>query len=593
MKKKRGWPKGKKRGTRAVTATVPQNTDEVLQVPKKRGRPPKNKVGAEAQPVKSEDDKQPKRRGRPPGNKSENTATAQKRRGRPPGVKTSGNNTAGIPAGFDILKRGLKMREALQEALSRGEKSARLIVSDPNKPKLLIPILPFQMQMALQAKGLVSGTLMDIYGPESVGKTTFKYTIMGWGMRHNSPIADFGSEAKPMYPDRIMQCLHWDKPVARLMYDSIYRRELHDIVNFVDEAEEWLMKIRDPKSSGTYVPLHIPAIIGIDSWGQLMDEGEAGSFAAYGGPSVMAPKVTNKPTKEKSEKTKARERDKAKKDAAKIKEIGAGGTFGSAKLAAAWCRRLPHLLSTYNAFVINIRPQTDKVDMHARPGGSFIAEEDKAKNNNQSRGGKSFPKLAAYEFILGPGKKIRRVIDGQDVVTGQDIFVNVYKNSFGPRFGNFTYRINIAGFRNSEQFQDFALDFSATLPDVLKSIGLDVVRYSDNDFSCESLGVDRATCAEFEAAFYKRGDVVEELGQRLKIKGYGDEFCMEPKMNKAFMPATEVIAGEAAINSAEAGIASEPAVDTAAPDAVSAVAPEALAEGEPVAPVVVELPGGE
>ena len=451
-------------------------------------------------------------------------------------IKASGKAPK-APSGFNILQRGPKMREALREALVRGEKEARLIVGDPNKDRLIIPVLPFQMQAALKARGFLSATITEIIGPESVGKTTLKNTLYGWGLRHNCPIADFESEAKPMLEDRVRQCLHWDKSISRLMYDTIYRNEVHDIVSMIDAAEAWLVKIRDPRSPGTYVPLHIPAIIGVDSWSKLMDPGESESFAAYGGPAFMVPKKTGKPAKEKSEKTKAKEAKEAKKEAAKIKEIGSVSNLGSAKMASAWTRRLPYLLTRYNAMVIVTRHQMIKIEMAARPGGSFIAPEDLAPFNNNSRGGRAFPQSAAYEFILTPSRQIKRVISGQDTVIGHDVKVNVNKNSFGPSQGKFQYRINTAAYRENAQFQEMALSFAPTLPDMLKSVGLDVVRYSDDDFSCASLGVDRATTAEFEAAFHKRGDIVEDLGRRLQIKGYAEDMLYWPTMNPAFEPA--------------------------------------------------------
>lgn len=521
-KKRKGWPKGKKRGPRKNTVDAQQVTSETPTVPAAVVEPsPAPETTPEVQAI------EPTKRGRKSGVKA---------------VEEKAPKQAKIPAGFNILQRGPKINEALQESLARSEKQARLIVSDPNKPRLLIPVIPFQIQMALKARGLTSGTTMEIFGQESVGKTTFRYTIYGWGMRHNCACADFGAEAKPMDSNRVKQCLHFNKEISQMMYDSIYRKEVHDIVSLVDEAESWLIQIRDPRNRDTYVPLSIPAIIGIDPWNQLMDPGEAGSFAAYGGPPTLALKQMNKPAREKTEKAKAKEREKAKKEAAKIKDIGAGSNLGSAKLAAAWCRRLPHILATHNAMVIVVRGQTEKLEMSARSGGSFLSAEDLAPYNNQSRGGRSFQKLSAYELILTPGKQIKRVIDGQDVVVGKDTRVNINKNSYGPPYGKFTYRINTAAYRDNDVFQDMSIDFSHTLPEMLKSAGLDVVRYSDDDFSCKSLGVDRATAAEFEAAFYQRGDIVEDLGKRLKISGYAEsDACKWPNLNPAFEAQTEEV----------------------------------------------------
>ena len=516
---------------------------------KRRGRPPKNKP-AET-PVK------PTTPDSPDTTSPVYPAPAAKKRGRPAASNTLEVKPSTTKVyGFNLLDRGPKMNEAVQEVLARGEKQARLVVGDPNKPKLLVPVLPFQMQAALQSKGLMAGTIVEIFGPEAVGKSTLTYTTIGWGMQFNCPAAVFSSEAKPMFQDRIMQCLHWDKNIAKAMYDSLYQREVHDIKSMVKEAESWLMQIRDTKNPATYVPLSIPAIIAVDSWSKLMDPGEANSYAAYGGPSTMAPKKDTKPNKEKSDNAKAREIKEAKKQAAKIKEIGEVSNLGSAQMAAAWCRRLPSLLSSWNAIIIVVRHQTTRIYMQSKPGGSFLSEEDKAPFNNNSRGGRSFPQSAAYELILTPGKKIKRVIGGQDVVVGQDIYVNINKNSFGPSFGKFSSRINMAAMRDNDVFQDMALDFSETLPEVLKAAGLDVVRYADNDFSCKSLGVDRATAAEFQSAFYQNGDAVDNTARRLKIKGYGDELCKWPTMNPAFAPKTE----ETPVQ--------EPEVPTGLPDSV-------------------------
>jgi hypothetical protein len=431
---------------------------------------------------------------------------------------------------FNLLSRGASFTAAVRQTLA--ENSARL-KSTPgilygalaSNTKLIIPIMDFCLAWCLNTKGFLSGRIMDIIGADGVGKTSLVFTIFGWAIRFNIPCAHVETEGKPMDADRIRRCLHTNRELSDQMFNTVSYMQAFEIVDAVNKIESWLRLVRDKKFPDSYVPDHIPAIVCLDTFSKLMAPAEAVGYGEY------AEDEEDKKTEKSKEAAKSRNKERQKK----IQELGTGSNMGHAKLAHAWSRRLPSLLSKYNAFLILVRHQNEKVEMNSfAGGGSFIPAEVKEQWNRESIGGRAFAQSAAYELVITPGKPEVSVIRGDRVRVSQGAKISIAKNSYGPA-RDCSYKLNLVPRGDTEELQDPVIDFSPSLPDILKAIGLvKITIKGPNEVSCPDLGIEDNTPKELSEALHKRQDMVDDLCLRLGLVASGPNF-KHPPLNSIFV----------------------------------------------------------
>jgi hypothetical protein len=417
--------------------------------------------------------------------------------------KKSEKPAAKKKAGFSLFDADVSFGNAVKESLSESAWLAnRQIISIPE----------FPMRWLWNSRGFQSGTIIDIMGGDHLGKTSLKYTIMGWFMRHNCPALDIETENKPMLPDRIRQCLHTDKRMAALMFDNgLTQWQAFDIETMVEQVATYLKLVRTSKDITTRVPKNIPVVIGLDTWSKLLTPAEAEALAIYG---------LGEPDPEDEE---GKGHGKKKKE---IKDLSEGSNFGHAKLAQKWCRQLPMVLSEHNAVLILVRHQNDKIDMgKVFGGGSLLSPEVKDTINRTSIGGRAFNQSAAYQVILSPSRPEKASVRGEMTKVGQWVRASVSKNSYAPE-RKMEYLINFFATGETETYLDPALDFDRALPECLKATGMypSLRQIKNNVYACKDLGIEQGTSREIAMAFYREPERLEALTQQLRMVGSQPEF---------------------------------------------------------------------
>jgi hypothetical protein len=439
---------------------------------------------------------------------------------------------------FNLLSRGATFTTAIKEALVGS--SARL-KSTPgvmygslaSNTKLVIPIPDFAFAYCMNSKNFLSGRMMCILGADGIGKTSLVFTFFGWFMPFNMPCCHVETEGKPMAMDRIKRCLHTDRAIADQMFNTISFLQSFEIMDAVDQIENWLMKIRDKKYPESYVPDHIPAAIALDTFSKLMAPAEAVGYHIY------EESAEDKKTEKGKESAKDRNKEKQKK----IQDLGGGSNFGHAKMAHAWTRRLPSLLTKYNAFLIIVRHQNDKVEMAQSfhgGGGSFMPPEIKEQWNRTSIGGRAFAQSAAYEILVTrDGKFETAVIHGETVKVSQPAKIMVTKTSYGPGGRSCHYMLNWVPRNDTDTYQEPTIDFSGSLPDILKQTGmLRIDIKNKGDVSCKELDLENVSPKQLAETLHKRQDVFNDLCMRLGLAASGPMF-KAPLINPIFSPEGE------------------------------------------------------
>lgn len=375
------------------------------------------------------------------------------------------------------MERGESFTSAMREALSA--KSESIKHSSGRIGMVFIPELSFQYLFGM--RGVTTGALVDIIGPDQVGKTTLLYTWSGWFMSANCPVAIVRSENKPMDPDRVMTCLHRDRKTARQMYNVLYQVDAYEMTHAIDIIEKWAMQIRNPENEKTYWPLDLPCLVGLDSFSKLMPPNEMAAFQAYLDDGVIA-------------------KDKESDLAAQ------GSNMGPSKVAHAWARRLPYLLNRYNIVLVTIRHQNDKVDMTKRPGGggNYETEESKASKNRTSLGGRAFNQNAAYQIILNAIGTEQSQIKKIKTDTLKLIQATTVKNSYTPG-RKIKYAISLVALEDTESTHTPALAWWPGYGDLMElwSGILPVTKHNNNSYTVKEFKLAEASREEIHSVLHK------------------------------------------------------------------------------------------
>lgn len=415
------------------------------------------------------------------------------------------------------------MAASIRETLARAE-SEVMIAGNPNKKKLVIPVPSFGFRNLIKARGLVSGTVFDIIGADGIGKSTLLHTILGWGLAANGPAAIIESEGKPLDRQRAETALHPDKRIASIFYDSIYREQARELREAVNLIEKWLITVRGP---GSCYPKGATAIIGLDSFSKLMSPSEAAGFAVYDSKKDRdAKKADAKKKAAKAAKKGDDEESDSTDSSDESKELGTGSNFEHSKLTQEWSRRLAYFLGKYNAILVLIRHQNDKIDMSHGGGGMMLSEEAKAAMNRTTIGGRAIHQSAAYQIVLSRLKFADASVNGVAEKVGVDVKMNLTKNNWGPTGRNSIYRLCLVPRRETEALYEPAINFDLGIPEMLKTQKLLKINVKNvntvvvTDFNAqgrtEEIGV-----YDFIEQFYQRG-MSDSIGKQLGFAHYDD-----------------------------------------------------------------------
>lgn len=408
--------------------------------------------------------------------------------------------TVAPKSSWDLLGDDNWKSKVKESMLSSKNNRSRILseVDDVRSKMLKIP--EFGLQATFNTFGFIHGRMIDILATDGIGKTTLLFTFAGWCMAQGSPTYYQETENKPMAPDRIKRCLSTNRALAEKLYDRLVIDPVFDIQTSILNMENFVLRARDPDSPA-FVPKHIPLILMQDTFSKLMDPNEAEGVLAY---ATEGGKVSD------------------------AKEVGGGSNFVASKLMHAWSRRLPAFLEINNCILIFARHQNDKVDMSAgRFGGGSVGDND--SRNRTSRGGKAFNQNSALQLILSRIQAISAKVNGVDEKVGVKGQINVVKNSYGPGDRKFYFQINTIPRTDTEDYQEPAVTFAPYTAEWLFNKKLLAMSMKNkNCYTCKELDVYDATAEEFHVALHKRTDVMERIGKRLEIYGYGSSCSAEP-----------------------------------------------------------------
>lgn len=414
-------------------------------------------------------------------------------------MATKATTTKKKPAQFNLLEQGAAHANAIREALLD---KARTAVDSVHG----IPIPSLAFQYFLGSRNLPRGRVIEIIGSDGAGKTTLAHTILGWGMAANYPGCLIETENKPMDDERIKQCYSTDRATAQLMFDAVSRFQEFEITEVARTMLDWAKLIRDP-DGGAYVPIEYTGIVVIDTFSKLMSPVEALSVAAYG--------ADRKAAADEDDKKKGKKPSKPK-----IKDLDEGSNFLHAKLAHKWTRQWPAILNLYNLVIVVVNHQNDDTKSSMMGGGGIVlTPEQKEQTNRTTIGGNAWRQIDSFQMVIGKGLTDKGEVKGVTTNLAQALKLTMTKNSYAPK-RKLVYKINFTTRQHTETHTTPVLDFDVELPELLKLAGYQVTIHSKSEASCKELGLSNATPQEFARHLQMNDTVLEEVGQRLQIRGY-------------------------------------------------------------------------
>lgn len=348
---------------------------------------------------------------------------------------------------------------------------------------------PF-MEFMFGAAGFHSPRSWEVVAPHSTGKTTWVFHMIGKVMSMGCPVLYLECENKRMDSARIIQLLHRDKKTAMTLFNALH-------IN--DEP------ITELKQCDDYIKAHVPAIrakcdknpataglpifVFVDTWTALKTADEAKGNSDYG--------VSESGGNGKS---------KAK---AKAKDIGDASNLGHAKHAAALRRYIPGISKTYNANIIFMTHQQEKINMTAIPGMPPTP----SWKNDTSRGGRGLKQFTSYVMTMVAAGNIQ---DAARNHIGHHVRFSLTKNSYGPPFRSCYASIYTAGKFDSETEHAAWFTFADKTAEWMANNKLLGTKVSNNLYTCDSLGCIAVSADELYAALMndheKRDFVLSNLG---------------------------------------------------------------------------------
>lgn len=367
-------------------------------------------------------------------------------------------------------------------------------VHTPDKfAKGFIPVQSLPMQYALRVPGIPKQSMVEIIGPEKVGKSTLIWWLLGQLMRNNCVPLYIETEKKPLLPDRIKRALHTNPAIADAMFRNIPMHYAHSVGEAVDILHTWLQSMRSPEMiEATGITPDVTLVVAFDTWTKLMSRDEAASIGPY-------------------ETTK----QSASADVTKSLELGGGSNFTFSKDCHRLTRTLASLFDTYNFIMLVGSHQNDKISM---TGGGFgmAGEEVSAMYNKTRQGGKAFNQTAAMQFIMQSAGQIK---NSDNVPTGHVVKVRVDKNTYGPDNGKFEFAIHKIPNDTVDEL-DPAVHFFDSTAKMFADMKLLGTTAAKKRYTCADLGADGATAEEFTRLLHANEDVWNRVCGNLGIHGY-------------------------------------------------------------------------
>lgn len=378
-----------------------------------------------------------------------------------------------------------------------------------------LPLIHFPLQYVFGRKCFKPGILIEIIGPEHVGKTTMLFNLFGIFMLAcpNIPVLYVNTEGrnKLFNMDRLKRCLSSDKNIAEKFSKQMLMFEGHAQKETLEAIDSWCKIQRDIMTKNG-IPETTPILVGVDTLSKLMPKSEALNLG-YGTTSG---------------------------ETGKGKGLGESSNLEFSKLLQEWCRSRVDFLEKYNVFMIVVSHQNTKINMN-----SFMARPVSDANNKTKIGGNSINQSAAVQFTL-TRTETKLDANTKDAIS-HIIKLNVVKNSIGPDKRSIQYALRVSGMQDTDDYQEPSIDFNYGLGEIFVAKGLLGVSFPTlTKVTSTELGLTKVSREEFAKAFNEDKSLVDKMGMELGIYGYVPNM-LDPQLSKSNLE----IAKEEIVDSSE------------------------------------------
>lgn len=398
-----------------------------------------------------------------------------------------------------------KMAESMEGVFARRKSFTTPFYSLKGRLPTFIDFDPLLLQATFGIRGLVPGTIFEIIGPDSVGKTTLCFQIMGDAARQGCVSLYLNSQNKYPPESWLLRCLSRNpKEADQILSDNIISHDVYTIESAVEVIDTFARELRSNQVYAQYA--NKPAIIVLDSFSKLQPPDLAKGFVTK---LTVEPVAKDKKITKKSGKL---------EEMMKLSEVG---NFGTAKMAANWTKRLPYLLSTYNLLLVVISDQTARINMS--PGfqtfGAKIAAADESTNRTKP-GGRAFNTSSCYQITLTPHGSAYNNSKPPQVI-GKQIKMAVVKNSLGKSSKNFCeYDLREVFPGDNPDYLEPALAMDESFVHALAEKGLLELQVRDGLFSSGYLGMTSSTPREIYDKIRNEPALVNYIAKCWNIYGY-------------------------------------------------------------------------
>ena len=351
------------------------------------------------------------------------------------------------------------------------------------------------LQYAFGVKAFKPGTIIELIGPEHVGKTTMVFTLLGMFMKVMPNISALyvctEGYNKLLIPDRIKRCLSSDPLEAEKLMHQITRFDGHPQKETLDYIDLFCKTVRE-KMTKAGIPESTPILVAIDTVSKLIPKTEAIS-AGYGDGTARG--------------------------------LGESSKLDFSNMMAEWARKRADFTERYNVFMILVSHQNTKINMTAMPG---VRPTPDALNKTKI-GGHAIDQTATVQFTLTRiGSDVNKVGD----VVSHLVKLTVVKNSRGADRRAIVYRLRINELQDDANHVEKAIDFDYGIPElfaVKKILGTRMITKSK--FTCTAIDASEVSREEFVKILMSKPDLVANIAKEMQIYGY-DPTILDPSILK-------------------------------------------------------------
>ena len=393
-------------------------------------------------------------------------------------------------ATFELLSSDTQtaISEAIDKLSTRSSLATKFHAGDVQVLNMLkLPL--FYLQWMLGSMGLLVGRIVEVFGPEAVGKSSFLYWLFGMAMNQNVPCLYIETERK-YTKERIAQFLSPEVEKAKKLLKALTINQPMDVVEMAENIKTWVSFMRDEVK----VPMAVPLLVGIDTFSALQTKYERGD-----------------------------------------KRVSGDAKMGDhAKFAAAWMREWPAFAEQNGVVLVILGQQKDKIQVSTMPG--MVMGADVSDRFNKTKiGGRAFNFHSTHQIVM-----VRRgFVRGEgNVNDGDRILLEVVKNCLGRPRQQVYFDLLWRSYPTPEAtLQQCPIKFEGTCVEWMASSRLFGIHPSGNNtYTSKELNLKEAKPAEVLLAVQLRPDLVDVAGKAFRIYGYD---------NTEIPPCVAVAGGEA------------------------------------------------